>query len=341
MNDATMVNRKHYQPNLRALILLWAFAESGIGGVLHALKLPFTGLMVGGIAILCISLTAYWAVNQKKAIMEALFAVLLVKLAVSPHSPWQAYIAVLFQGYIGYLLFRGRKGFAWRAMVFSVVCMAESALQKMLMAWLIYGTGFFKALDQAASSVLKSFGLVAHGSVVFLFFSAYLLLYLVGGVILGRWIPRLPVQIDEFSQVFPVLDHTTSQSSTHTSKRRKSVLLGFVFLFLFLMGLKWLAPQIPLTHLFYIFIRSVLISSILIVIVGPLIVNYIRKWANKKEGHQALVTATLDQIPLFADAARTALQWVSSEYKGMKKVKFFILALLVITLRMSTPESDA
>ena len=46
--------------NTKSLILLWAFAESGIGGILHGLKLPFTGIFVGGIAVICIALLGFY-----------------------------------------------------------------------------------------------------------------------------------------------------------------------------------------------------------------------------------------------------------------------------------------
>lgn len=91
--------------NTKGLILLWAFAESGIVGILHALKLPFTGIFVGGIAIICIALLSYFT-DKRGPILKALGVVLLVKFTVSPHSLWQAYEAVVFQAYLGFLLFK-------------------------------------------------------------------------------------------------------------------------------------------------------------------------------------------------------------------------------------------
>ncbi len=45
---------------VQRLTALWAFSESGLGGILHALQMPFTGLLVGGMAILLISLIAFF-----------------------------------------------------------------------------------------------------------------------------------------------------------------------------------------------------------------------------------------------------------------------------------------
>jgi hypothetical protein len=326
--------------NLRALILLWAFAESGIGGVLHALKLPFTGLLVGGIAIVCIALIAYWASNPRRAILEALFTVLLVKLAVSPHSPWQAYIAVLFQGYAGYFLFRGRNSFAIRTLVFSILCMAESALQKLLMAWLIYGTGFFKALDQAAASVLKSLGLSLDGSVVIFVFGLYFLLYIVGGFLIGRWIPLIPDQVVAFSEEVPVFALSNEETTPVHKKQRKSVLLGFVIFAFLLFALKWLAPQIPATALLYIFLRSVFVSILLLFILGPILIRWIRSWAARKAGNPVAVAAVLDQIPAYTAEAYKAVQWAANSDTGIRKIKNIVLALLVTSLRMQKDQQD-
>ena len=72
---------------IERLTALWALNESGLGGFLHVFNTPFTGLIVGGISILMISLIAYYAEDKWKAVLRALLIVLIVKMAVSPHSP--------------------------------------------------------------------------------------------------------------------------------------------------------------------------------------------------------------------------------------------------------------
>ncbi len=47
--------------HIHKLTALWALNESGLGGFLHVFNTPFTGLIVGGISILLISLIAYYA----------------------------------------------------------------------------------------------------------------------------------------------------------------------------------------------------------------------------------------------------------------------------------------
>ena len=78
------------------LTVLWALTESGLGGMMHAFRLPFTGLLVGGVAIILIIMLAHYSNNNVQQILKALIIVLIVKISVSPHSPLGAYLAVSF-----------------------------------------------------------------------------------------------------------------------------------------------------------------------------------------------------------------------------------------------------
>lgn len=67
------------------LTALWAFMECGFGGVLHALHMPFTGLLVGGFAVIIITFIAQISGKKDKQILKSLLIVLIVKAMVSPH----------------------------------------------------------------------------------------------------------------------------------------------------------------------------------------------------------------------------------------------------------------
>ena len=65
------------------LTALWAFVECGLGGVLHALKIPLTGFLVGAMAVIVICLIAKLAPqNKSNQIFQALIVVLLIKISV-------------------------------------------------------------------------------------------------------------------------------------------------------------------------------------------------------------------------------------------------------------------
>ena len=67
------------------LTALWALNEAGLGGLIHAMRVPFTGIVVGSTAVVLIALIAFFAEKKAKAILKATVIVLLIKAAASPH----------------------------------------------------------------------------------------------------------------------------------------------------------------------------------------------------------------------------------------------------------------
>src|SRR5258705_13134205 len=86
------------------IITLWVLCEAMLGGVIHALKIPVSGLIVGSAAVICICLIAYY-IPGKAVIIKATIIVAIFKMILSPQAPVLAYLAVFFQGGMGELLF--------------------------------------------------------------------------------------------------------------------------------------------------------------------------------------------------------------------------------------------
>ena len=316
--------------NTKSLILLWAFAESGIGGILHGLKLPFTGIFVGGIAVICIALLGFYDEQNKNSILKALAIVLMVKLTVSPHSPWQAYVAVIFQGYLGHLIFRNNLHFSVKTIVFSVLCLLESSIQKILISLLIYGVDFFHAIDTSAQSVGKTFGYSGDGSLIILIFSIYVFLYIMVGIVIGLWIPSIPKQVFELSKYMPKMEEGNETHRDNLKRESKCILLGLFGLAIVLLVMYWLVPSLKLTELLFIFFRAVTVSLCLIFIVGPIILRIIRRYSKGLPLEKKLLGEILDEIPLFSEKAVQVLHWVNREYRGWTKIKYMGLGLLVL-----------
>ena len=324
-------NQRTTEINPNGLILLWAFAESGIGGILHALKLPFTGIFVGGIAIICIALMSYFT-NNRLTILKALGVVLLVKFTVSPHSPWQAYVAVVFQAYLGYFLFKTNDHFKIKCFLLSVICMLESAIQRVLIMVLVYGTDFMKAIDKAALALAQSLGLNDLPSLVFSVFGLYIIVHIVVGVALGWWLPSIPERLWQLEIKVP--DGPTLPPHEVRKKGIKTILWGFIILAAILFVIKILVPDMPATDILFIFIRSVLVSIGLIFIVGPWIKTLILKYSADKTGqNQILFKEIVNDIPDFTSRAIQLVYFVNTEYRGLKKLKIYILSLLQLSLR--------
>ena len=135
------------------LTALWALSESGLGGMMHALKIPFSGLFLGGFAIVMVTLIAQqYQKGRFKAVMQATLLVILVKAMASPHSPPMAYIAVGFQGLAGACIYS--IGFnRITCTLFGGIALFESAIQKFLTTTLIFGKSIWEALDGFFNSI--------------------------------------------------------------------------------------------------------------------------------------------------------------------------------------------
>ena len=119
MNSETIIpyNKMNNSIIIWRITALWGFSESALGGILHAFKIPVTGLFVGSAAVIFITLIAYFShetsdtLLRKGTILKATFTVLIIKGFVSPYTPVTAYFAVLLQGFMGEILFSSSKHF--------------------------------------------------------------------------------------------------------------------------------------------------------------------------------------------------------------------------------------
>lgn len=189
-------------PTIWGLVAFWAFVESFMGGILHALQVPLRGIVLAGAAAACLTtIAAVTGRYQDKRpvqafsvdLLKATLAVMAVKLILSPQSPLTAYVAMLFQGGVAYLIFGWIPSFRLAAIIFSVLALVETALQKVLVLYLFFGADFWISVSNWVSDLHKQFGflpLSLRGIVM-----AYLLLYFVVGLMIGYWFGRWPDRI--------------------------------------------------------------------------------------------------------------------------------------------------
>lgn len=319
-------------PHYQSWVLLWAFAESAIGGVMHAVKFPFTGIVVGGIAVICISMIGHYSQGQPGKIIQALGIVLLVKLTLSPYSPWQAYVAVFFQGYLGYFLFRRPNLFSLKTLVFSAVCLAESAIQKALISILVYGSSLIEAIDQSARHILFSMGFQTEVSFFYGVFSIYVGFYTVTGILLGLWIPRIPHYLHSMRDQ---LNDMTRVSPTPWPERKMLLRKGvgaLVIFIIILICIKWMLPDFPVFQLLWFLLRSILVSLILVFVLGPFIMNLVRKWVSKNPVDHELFTEVVQQIPLFTQKALTLFYQIKSHQSWWGKIRLYVIGLIFLSM---------
>ena len=310
------------------LTALWALNESGLGGFLHVFNTPFTGLIVGGIAILLISLIAYYAENKWQVILKALVIVLIIKMAVSPYSPFGAYVAVSFQALFGALLF---SKFSWKGLaiiILGFVTFLESALQKLLILTIVYGTELWEAVNIYGAWVQKKLNFISETSTTSLLITIYLLVYGVCGILAGVFIKNIIKIIAEKKEADFYLEREVSKAEVQ--KNKVSFKTKVIWVWLITVAVIVLAFSFFGSHLFgwqkavYILLRSFLILMLWYLVIGPFLLKLVRNYLSKKESqYKEDITNAMDLFPYF----RKILSYTwkeTSHLKGYTRFKYFM-----------------
>ena len=310
------------------LTALWALNESGLGGFLHIFNSPFTGLIVGGIAILLISLIAYYAEKKWETILKALFIVLIIKMAVSPYSPFTAYIAVSFQAVFGAFLF---SNFSWKGItliLLGVITFLQSALQKLLVLTVVYGTELWEAINIYGSWIQNKMNFISETSTTSVLIFLYISVYSIGGVFAGLFIKSVMTIISQKKDPNFELkrnDLLIEKQKEKSSFKGKVIWVWLATVFVIVVAFLVLGdPLFGWQKAVYIIMRSFLILMLWYLILGPLLLKVVRKYLNKKESqYQSDINNAMDLFPYFRHIMSHT--WKETKHlKGYTRFKYFI-----------------
>jgi hypothetical protein len=317
------------------LTALWALSESGLGGIMHAFKIPFTGFFLGGFAIVIITLIACYSQNRWKEISRATILVILIKAAVSPQSPPMAYIAVGFQGLAGSLIFGSIVHHKSAAMLFGCIALFESAIQKFLVMTLVFGNSIWEALDLFFRGITKDLHLSNDFSFSFWLIAGYTFVYSIWGLILGNWASKLPEHIsNEAHQILADYRNITTiadkESATPNFKKKGKWIATF-FMLLFIISTFMILGSAH--KALYAITRTIAALLLLFFIINPLIKWLLQQWIIKqKSKHAAGVSSLMDLLPELRNLVTPALRIARTKHSGFYMYKQFVFTLLVLTL---------
>lgn len=332
METATI---KLYNKIQYRLTALWAISESGLGGLMHALKIPFTGFFLAGFAIVIIVLIAHHAEKPIKAISNATLLVILIKATASPHSPPMAYLAVGFQGLCGMLCLCYIPWKRLGAILFGLIAMFESAVQKFLVTTIIFGKSIWEALDLFFLSIAKDLSLPDGFSFSLLLIGVYTAIYCLWGAILGWWAMSLTHTLNykakQFYEQFPadifIAEHTKGKS--RYSRKNKLVYLSFSFIFIcsvFIFG--GLSGKV-----LYVLIRTIAALLLLYFILIPLSKWALEKWIKRnRKKNESNIDELLQLIPEMKANTSISLQLAGQHHKGFYKYRAFVVNLIILSL---------
>lgn len=312
------------------LTALWALSEAGLGGVLHALQSPFTGLFVGGFAIVLISLIAYFAEDKRKTIFRSLLVVLIIKLAVSPHSPPTSYMAVSFQALMASLIYSKLSLSKWSAMLLGVVTLIESAIQKLLVLWLIYGSSLWDALDSFSDYVVERMGFLGNVFSSSALISIYLWLYALLGIVVGYIIYDIVryLEVNQGNVKYQIqaieFDDEIGVARKKRGRWRQWVILGIFFALIAAYYFFVKEGDAVWKNWLYIFLRSTGILLLWYYVIGPLFKKYFSQFLEKKKHKvQEEVDETLTLLPYLRKVTKLAWKENKGE-RGLNKLRNFM-----------------
>jgi hypothetical protein len=318
------------------LVTLWIIIEAFLGGIVHATKLPISGILIGGGAIICISMIAFY-VDDKSSILKATILVAIFKMLLSPHSPPPAYLAVFFQGLIGYVLFMRTNFFMIRSIFFSVICFFESAIQRILVMTIIYGKGFWDTINVFIQGITQKMEITNYSLILV---SCYVIIHLIIGLFIGVFISKIPTKLTSFvpheSEVL-----TEQNSLFHTKKASKKSSFIWLFAIAMLSGIYWLSSNNILfsaklfNQIIGIIFRSSIILTIWKFIIGPYIIKYLKKYLmSTSKKYQYQIEAINNILPEMKYLLNEA--WLlSKEQSKFNRLKYFILHVLHRTVYVS------
>ena len=323
---------------VQRLTALWALIECGLGGILHALQVPFKGLFIGGFAVIIISLICVVSIDKKRSLVMAWMVVMSVKLILSPHTSPVAYIAVSFQAFTGLLLFSILSSRYWAALLLAILAMLQSAMQKIIVLSLLFGKSIWDAIDEWGIWVGEMMGVWIQTSSSLWLISIYTGIYLVGGVVIGHIAGRLTHTVFEdwekarFRLTLDK-DHQLNISFKRRKYRYRSLIILSILLFLIVITLfirtdgdtAWLDAIKVLA-------RVMIILMIWFVWVAPFIARFFQKYFVKKSGEYSKeISQTMELLPYIAWIIKKA--WNDSSSHGwVQKIPFFFRLVIMYVL---------
>lgn len=326
------------------LILLWAFSESALGGMLHALRIPLTGLFVGGSAVIFISLIAHYS-NNKSSILKATLLVLIVKFIVSPYTPLPAYFAVFAEGLLGFILFNILNLKKSASILLGFFALLFSSFQKILVFTVLFGMTFWESIDVFVEFVLERLSITSELDISFsyLIISIYISVHIIGGLLAGIVATRIPSWVDSFShnidfnKIVP-----TEESEKKKDKRKKKFWyqkasgIIFILITLLLIALSYTTSafdsNLPI-KIIVMFVRSIVITALWFILIAPYAMKLLQKILNKKK---SVYANEIDNILKLLPEMKAAVKYSwneSSKKNGLGRVKLFLSYIFVITLR--------
>lgn len=346
------------------LTALWGLSEAFAGGILHALRIPFKGMILGSIAVLIITLLSTFSA-AKGTIIKACLVTIIIKALISPYSPPAAYLSVFLQGILGEIFFAGRRNILISSVMLGITTSVISSLQRIVILTVLFGQDLWNTINQFPAFIVKEFSLnpetIENLNLSVIIIIIYTGIHFVFGIFAGIYSYRIslkviPDSITAFKFNEEILkelqDKETFELNSKPVKSRNKFhkfskliiycLLIAALIFSYIFSDKGYFDS---KSIWIMIIRSLLIMFLWLKVFSPVIMSIFRKkYLTVKNVYSDEAGNIMKLIPHFK--ILTGFCWkVSSEKnssKGLlKKISGFILMILsvVITYDFRQPDS--
>lgn len=342
-------SKNHFQ--ITRLTALWALSESMLGGLLHAAHIPFRGMIISSAAVIIISLIAYFS-ERKGEILKATFVVLLIKAGISPHTPVAAYFAVFLQGTIGEVLFFRKKYFKISAVTFGVIVGILTGSQRVITYTIFFGTTLWEAINEFIKYILKELPLLNTTSFNFslTLICIYIFIHIVFGIAAGILAAKLPRKLNSesaksmFISESDLLEHHTEVLNQRKHKKPKwrkyffNAILLFAVILLIITYINPQAINLEPKSILIMMIRAIVISIVWFYLLSPILLEVIKKLLHKKQNlYTDEIKGIMSHFPFYKSIV--SITWkASAKQKGIKRLKYFIIATLVNVLNLKNSD---
>ncbi|MBT8228625.1 MAG: hypothetical protein KJO50_00090 [Bacteroidia bacterium] len=337
-----MSNDQSNKLAIQRLTALWALSESGLGGIMHAFNSSFSGLVLGSIAVILISLIWDLSEHKWKTLLSALTIVLVIKAAVSPHSNLTAYLAVSFQAIAGGAIYSIIRSIPLGAILFGLIALLESAVQKLIVLYVLYGNTLVEAINEFGAWVSERTGYMLPLTTSKTLVIIYLLVFALGGLISGVFISFIikSIRTNWTNPRYIIhLDSEYTDQKTKKGNKRKSlwiVMMTIAIMMIALMIYGYYSEGI--NKGIFVFARTVLILLTWYLFIAPYAKRYLFRLLNKRKAElSSEINHVFDMIPYLKIIVLKAWR-ESSGINIFNKLYHFILTTILYTLHFKIDE---
>lgn len=319
------------------LTALWALAESGLGGIMFAFHIPFTGFFIGAVAAVVLSLIAQFSHCNYRRIIGATVIVLMVKAAVSPHSPLPAYLAVSFQGVVAALLFSTIRLHKVACVLLGLLSMVESSLQKVVVLTLLFGKSVWEATDNLGKEVAKTFSLATDHNYALWIIGGHVSLYALWGIAVGLFAAGMPAGIQRQKGAIMENYHRFEKerailmpSERRHKYRRQWIVFAGILTFIVIV---FLLSGAGSKQVIAILLRSVAAILLMLFIVQPVLLFLFRRWLRTRTERERVRSQEVMQLlPVLRSFVPEAYAAAKKQHGLFKRLGHFLLVMIVLTL---------